>query len=200
VHHIAPAWLKFYTEILVFINQIQKPTKSNIYKPNSINLKIKRKMKKILYLMLLVLMIIAACQPKTKTVNLRADADTIRNLENQWTTAIQNDDKEKMLSFPSLDAIYMIPDQPSVIGLQNIRKFVESDIADTLWIRKSFKTKIDTIEVAASRELAYVRGINQYDLKTSKGLVNVQEKWVDIWKKTDGQWKDIVCIRNTSKK
>jgi ketosteroid isomerase-like protein len=157
-------------------------------------------MKKIFYLMLLAVMIIAACQPKTKTVNLRAEADTIRSLEAQWSVALQNSDKEKIMSLYSSDAVSMSQNEPVVVGLQNIKKHIDSEFADTTVMWKTYSYKIDTIEVSASGDLAYVRGTDRMSTKTPKGLTDEVGKWIDIWKKTDGKWKDIVSIWNSDKK
>jgi ketosteroid isomerase-like protein len=157
-------------------------------------------MKKIFYLMLLDVLFIIACQPNTKTVNVRAEADAIRNLERQWSVAFQNADKEKCLSFFSTDAVEMSQNEPIVVGLQNIRKLAESHFADTSVIWKTYSYKIDTIEVSSSGDLAYVRGTDRISTKTPKGLVDELSKWIDIWKKIDGQWKIILSIGNSDKK
>jgi ketosteroid isomerase-like protein len=157
-------------------------------------------MKKIFYLILLAVMIIAACQPRTKSVNLRADADTIRSFENQSFVAIQNSDKDKVMSFFSTNVVVMGPNEPMIVGLDNIRKDFESQFKDTTLLWKTFNFKIDTIEVSSSGDLAYARGTQHLSIKTSKGIVDDPEKFVDIFKKDDGQWKVMITIWNNDQK
>lgn len=157
-------------------------------------------MKKVWYVIFLVAMLLSACQPKTKAPNLKAEADTLYTLENQWAIADQNMDKEKSLSFLAPNAVVMPQDALAVTGTVNLRKMVDAEFADTTAIWKTFTIRIDTIEVTTSGDLAYVRGSDQMKLKTPKGLANVTGKWVDIWKKTNGKWLAIVSIFNNDKK
>jgi len=134
--------------------------------------------------------------PKVDTV---AEAEAIRNIEDQWTVALQKSDTDKIISFFTTDAVTMKPNTPIFIGLQAIRKERESSFTDTTLLYKTYSSKIDTIEVSASGDLAYVRGTDRITTKTSNGLVYDSGKWIDIWKKDDGQWKVVVNIWNSDK-
>jgi ketosteroid isomerase-like protein len=91
----------------------------------------------------------------------------------------------------------MKPNTPISIGLQAIRKERESSFTDTTMLYKTYSSKIDTIEVSASGDLAYVRGTDRITTKTPNGLVDDMGKWVDIWKKINGEWKVVVNIWNS---
>jgi ketosteroid isomerase-like protein len=132
--------------------------------------------------------------PKVDTL---AEANAIRNLEDQWTVALQKSDTDKIISFFNTDAVAMKPNTPISIGLQAIRKERETSFTDTTMLYKTYSSKIDTIEVSASGDLAYVRGTDRITTKTPNGLVDDMGKWVDIWKKINGEWKVVVNIWNS---
>jgi uncharacterized protein (TIGR02246 family) len=131
-------------------------------------------------------------------VDTLAEAEAIRNLENQWTVALQNKDINKVMSIYSSEGVVMKPNNAIYAGLQGIREQVESDFADTAMLWNTTSTTIDIIEVSASGDLAYARGINRGKMKTQAGFVENADKWIDIYKKTDGQWKCIVSIWNSN--
>jgi len=133
--------------------------------------------------------------PKVDTV---AEVEAIRNIENQWTVALQNKDIDKIISFYSPEGVVMKPNNSVYVGLQSIRTQVESGFADTTMLWNTTSTTIDIIEVSASGDIAYARGINRGKMKTLTGIVEISDKWIDIYKKIDGQWKCIVGIWNSN--
>ena len=155
-------------------------------------------MKKIFYFPLVAVMMITACEPKTKTasVDTRADADSIRMLEEQWSDAIKASDVDKIVSFYAPGAVTMSANMPISVGLEAIRKTEEASFSDTTSIFKTYSSTLDTIEVSASGDLAYARGMDRVNQNTTKGSAEEVGKWVDIWKKVDGKWKVVVSIWN----
>jgi ketosteroid isomerase-like protein len=155
-------------------------------------------MKRIFYLLIIAVVIIAACKPTTKSVPIdtAAEAKVIRNLEEQWTSALQTKDIDKIMSFFSTDAVMMEPGMPGIVGTQAIRK---TQFADTTILWNTYSGNIDIIEVSASGDLAYARGTDRVSLKKPEGLIEDVGKWVDVWKKIDGEWKCIVNIWNIDK-
>ena len=152
-------------------------------------------MKKIAILFCACIILIGCTRaPKVDTL---AEANAIRNLEDQWTVALQKSDTDKIISFFNTDAVAMKPNTPISIGLQAIRKERESSFTDTTMLYRTYSSKIDTIEVSASGDLAYVRGTDRITTKTPNGLVDDMGKWVDIWKKINGEWKVVVNIWNS---
>lgn len=151
-------------------------------------------MKKI-PLIFLTCVLLSECTNKPR-VDLTKDAEAIRNLENQYTVAIRNKDVDKILTLFSLDGVMMQPAKTIIIGAQDIRKKYESDFADTSYVLNTFSGAIDLIDVSVSGDLAYVRGNNRYNIKTATGIVERTEKWIDVWKKIDGQWKCVAGIWN----
>ena len=141
--------------------------------------------------------ILVGCN-STPKVDMVAETKAIRSIENQWTVALQNKDIEKVISIYSPEGVVMKPNNSNNVGLQSIRKQVESDFADTTILWNATSTTIDNIEVSASGDIAYARGINRSKMKTLTGIVEISYKWIDIYKKVDGQWKCIVGIWNSN--
>ena len=153
-------------------------------------------MKKIAVLFCICIALIGCTRnPKVDTV---AEAEAIRSIENQWTVALQNKDIDKILSFASSEAVVMEPNSVIYVGLQASRKQLEKIFADTTILWNTTSSAIDITEVSASGDLAYVRGINRSKIKSQTGLGENSDKWIDIWKKTDGKWKNIVQIWNSN--
>jgi ketosteroid isomerase-like protein len=153
-------------------------------------------MKKIVVLFCVFIAFIECTRnPKVDTV---AEAEAIRSIENQWTVALQNKDIDKILSFASSEAVVMEPNSVIYVGLQASRKQLEKMFADTTILWNTTSSAIDIMEVSASGDLAYVRGINRSKIKTQTGFGENSDKWIDIWKKTDGKWKNIVQIWNSN--
>ena len=156
-------------------------------------------MKKTLYVMLAAVMIITACQPKTASVDIKAEADAIRKLENQWIIINQTKNLDKNMGFYSSDAVFMMPNEPIYIGIETIRKKVESMFADSTSLWESYTWTSDKIEVSSSGDLAYVRGTSRTSIKTPSGLGEDVGKGIDIWKKENGEWKCVLSIWNSDK-
>jgi ketosteroid isomerase-like protein len=156
-------------------------------------------MKKIAFLSLAAVIILAACQPKPAAVDLKAEAEAIRNIEDQWLAANKTKDISKVLSIFASDAVVMEKNMPIVVGIDAIQKSWEKWFADTTFIHNSLTGTTDNIEVSASGDLGYARGTNHYSIKTKDGIIEIDDKYVDIFKKTGGEWKCIVGIWNSDK-
>ena len=156
-------------------------------------------MKKISFLTLVAAIFLAACQPKPAAVDINAEAQAIRNLEDQWTIASREKNLEKIVSLFAPDGIVMEANRPIAAGTEAIRKIQESLLSDTTILWENFKVTIDFVEVASSGDLGYTRGTYTQNLKMPKETVESVGKWIDIWKKINGEWKCIVAISNSDK-
>jgi ketosteroid isomerase-like protein len=134
---------------------------------------------------------------RTPKVDTTAEANAIRDLENQWIAANKSKDFDKVLTFFSNEAILIEPNTPICEGLQSIKEILGSMATDTTFLWETYSATIDKIEVAASGDLAYVRGITRMNIKTPDGLTEYTARWVEIWKKIDGQWKNVLAIANS---
>ncbi|MBG0858669.1 MAG: nuclear transport factor 2 family protein [Bacteroidales bacterium] len=155
-------------------------------------------MKKIFYLTLLATIMITACQPKTVSIDLKAEADSIRSIEDQWTIALKEKNTDKIMSFYATDGVSMRPNKPILIGFEAIREAQVSIFADTTLLWDTYSGTVDTVEVSDSGDLAYTRGNDRISRKTPNGPVEEAGKWLDVWKKIDGEWKCIVSAGNSN--
>lgn len=153
---------------------------------------------KNIILLFCVLILLPGCNTEPKA-DKSVEADLIRSIEDQWTEAIKEVDVDKIIGFFATEAVSMPDGKPIIIGLQSIRSKIESQFADTTILFDTYSATIDTIEVSASGDLAYSRGHDEIFIKTKDTLVNVPGKWIDIYKKINGQWKVIVSIGNSDK-
>jgi ketosteroid isomerase-like protein len=143
-----------------------------------------------------VYIILTACN-QSPVVDIRTEAEAINKIEDQWTAAIKVKDIDRILSIFATEAVVMNANTPACFGLQSIRKSLESWFSDATIYHNTSTSAIDTIEVSASGELAYVRGNSQLSISTPKGIVEEKDKWITIYRKINGEWKAIVDIWNS---
>lgn len=141
------------------------------------------------------LLMLAGCTPQSKA-DLTAEEKLLRNLEEQWAVAYQNQDLEKIFINVATDVVQLVPDNPPVIGIENYSKRAEAVVADTAYLWDTYTLIIEGVEVSSAADLAYVWGTDLLKKKTPGGIVDDAVKWVDIWKKTDGNWKLVVNTWN----
>ena len=151
-------------------------------------------MKKTFYAMLVAVILITACQSKTQTVS--DDINAIRNIEDQWMAANKAKDINKVISIFAPDAVTLEPNKPITIGIEAIKKSWELWFSDTTYLHNAITYTIDNIEVSTSGDLGYARGSTHYSIKTPNGPAKYDDKFVDVYKKFDGEWKCIVSIWN----
>lgn len=142
--------------------------------------------------------ILSGCNAGTET-DIQAEKETLRNLEDQWTEGFKTRDADKILGLYAADAVSMSSEKPTLTGIQEIRKHIESMLSDTALVIDTYKYAIDVMEISASGDLAYVRGHDEVTMKTKEGTVQDKGRYIDIWKKIDGKWKIITMISNKGK-
>lgn len=135
----------------------------------------------------------------TPAVDIQSEKDVIQNNEDQWTVALQTRDAEKILGYYATEAVSMRPNQPIYLGLSAIRNGIESMLSDTTLLYNTYTGKVDAIEISVAGDMAYSYGHDEIMVKTKDGLVKDEGKWVDVWKKLDGQWKVMVSCGNSNK-
>jgi len=150
-----------------------------------------------LAVLLFVCISLIGCNTAPK-VDILAETDAIRILEDQWTAALQSSDAEKIISFYAADAVSMSSNKPIITGLEAIANKIRSDLADTTFNFNTYKGTVDAVEISTAGDLAYARGHDEISMKTKDGIVKEEGKWVDIWKKIDGQWKVVVSIGSSN--
>jgi len=142
--------------------------------------------------------ILSGCTVGPK-MDIQAEKDAIRNLEDQWSVGFMSNDADKILNLYSADAVSMSSEKPTLTGIQAIRESIESMLSDTTLLFNTYKYSIDVVEISTSGDLAYVRGNDEITMKTKDGTVQDKGRYIDIWKKFDGEWKIITMISNRGK-
>ena len=140
--------------------------------------------------------VLAGCN-RTPVIDIRAETQTINNIEDLWTAAIVAKDIDKIMDIFAPEAVIMNANVPACSGFQAIRESQESWFADTTILHDTFESAVDTIEVSASGDLAYVRGNSRLSISTPNGIVEETDKWMTIYRKINGEWKAIVDIWNS---
>lgn len=142
--------------------------------------------------------ILIGCNSSPK-VDIVAEAEAIRSIEDQWVAANKVKDINKVISIFASDAVTLEPNKPITIGTEAIKKSWELWFSDTTYLHNTITGTTDNIEISASGDLGYARGTTHYSIKIPNGTVKYDDKFVDIYKKIDGEWKCIVGIWNTDK-
>lgn len=137
------------------------------------------------------------CNPAPK-LDIQGEKDAILGYEDLWTGALKTKEVEKIMGFYAPEAVSMRSNLPIYTGLNAIRSSIEAMFADTTLIFNTYTGKVDVIEVSVSGDMAYAYGHDEIMVKTKDGLVKDEGKWVDVWKKIDGQWKVVVSCGNSS--
>lgn len=128
-------------------------------------------------------------------VDIRAEANAIRELDRLWLAAEVAQDAAAASSFFASDAIEMPANGPSVVGKKAIQAWY-AEWLGTPDMSVSFSPEV--IEVAASGDMAYDRGAYRFATGGAQGHIEDVGKYLTIWKKIDGEWKVIVDTANSN--
>ena len=145
-------------------------------------------------IILIALFLLQACQEKK--IDQQAESDNLMALSREWAQAAKDRDVDKTVSFWADDAVIMSPDEPSMKGIEAIRKMVDESMQlpgfEVFW-------EPTEAHVSASGDMGYVIVKNYFTLPvdTLGNTKTITNKGVEIWKKQeDGQWKNVVDIYN----
>jgi len=125
-------------------------------------------------------------------VDVEADVEALKKIEEEWGAAFASGDVEKFLSFYTDDAVNIQFNEPPLIGKEANRGILQQ-------LFDQFTMEVDgTLEdVQVSCDLAFTRGTNT-GVRTPKAggeSIKFKTNWVTIYRKqSDGTWK---CICNT---
>lgn len=132
----------------------------------------------------------AACST-SPTVDTKAEENTIRDLDVQWSKAASSRDLNATVSYYADDASVLPPNGPIATTKDAIRttwtSLVGPPDVTTSW-------EATKVEVARSGDLAYAIGTYKIDMKPAPD----KGKFVEVWKKqADGKWKCVADIFNS---
>lgn len=140
--------------------------------------------------------VLTACN-HMPVIDIHTEAEAIRIIHDKWEDAIKTKDVDKYMSSFAPGAVEMNANAPACVGLPSIRKSLETWFSDTTNFLDTFKSTIDTLEISSVGDMAYIRGHQKLNIGTAKGVVEVTDKWVTIFRKINGEWKAIVDIWNS---
>jgi uncharacterized protein (TIGR02246 family) len=126
---------------------------------------------------------LGACAPAT--VNQATDAQTIRNLGNDWQRAIAARDVEKIVALHAPDAISMASNSPAASGSAAIRAtyagLVNLPGLSLSWV----PTRIDVVSPTVANEI----GTYTMSFDGPQGRINDRGNYATVWHKIDGRWR-----------
>jgi uncharacterized protein (TIGR02246 family) len=134
-----------------------------------------------------------ACTPKTVTPpdTRQADIKAVKDLEAAWVKDAATKDVDKFLSYYSDDAAVLMPNEPAIVGIDNIKAALRLMLSD-----KNFALTFQSTRAEASRGGDFVYTIGNYSQTMSgpKGKKPITEKgkFLTVFKKqADGSWKAV---------
>jgi len=143
----------------------------------------------------LLLFTVFSCAQQEKKPSAEEDIAAINELYNQYCIHVNAGDLANFLSLWADNAIRMEPDQPSVIGKENITKYFEPSFE---LFSVNVKVYGDT-EIQVSGDMAFSRGTYTLSLTPKEGgaTTTFDGKWLDIDKRQpDGSWKIYIDMVN----
>jgi uncharacterized protein (TIGR02246 family) len=141
------------------------------------------------------LMIFPSCQ--TTQVDIQAEKDAIQNLTKIWNESIKNKNVDAMRDLMAEDVVFLIDDIPIIEGWEALRQAQSSWYADTSIDFSTYRSEIVDSRISEAGDLAIFLGIEVYMQLTPEGIKDRRSKFLDIWEKTDGQWKVIMVASNS---
>ena len=136
---------------------------------------------------------VISCQKQ----DTEADIAAINELNEQYSIHVNAGDLENFLSLWEDNAIRMEPDNPSVIGIDNIRKSLEV-IFEIYSVNLAIGAET---ELQVANDMAFGRGTYTMSLTPKEGgsTTHFDGKWIDIFKRqADGSWKIYINIFNNN--
>lgn len=146
-----------------------------------------------------------SCNPAEteKTTGLNTDSSAVvvkadpaqlkeemQALETAWANADNARDVDALAAFYADDAISMVQNQPSLVGMAAIRKDIEASMAKRA---KGTTIAYDVMDAYGAGD--YATEVGKVTRKDSTGKVGYTGKYMAIWEKRNGKW---LCIRDIS--
>ncbi len=122
-------------------------------------------------------------------IDIKAEKKLLSHLESELFEAVVEKDIEKAASYLDEGAEWMPANAPSVKGRDKIRTRLEESFKNQPFNWKPYSIKVSDPVISASGDLAVV----QHDAKKP-----MEFKWVNVWKKVNGEWKCAIIIDNIS--
>ncbi len=134
-----------------------------------------------------------ACEPMAPNAPDHA-VDRIRAADASWLAAAARRDLDGMMGIYAPDAQELLPDMPALVGRDTIRAFYRGLIEQLPRFAHEFT--LDDITVAASGDLAVVRGSYRFTPDTLEPHHGRVGKYVGVWRYRDDAWRLCINISN----
>lgn len=106
----------------------------------------------------------------------------------EWAKALNARDAAKLMTFYADDSVIMPPNEPIIKGRQNVEGWINNLIGTDL-----SNVQLTPLETSTSGDFGYVAGT--YSLTVGADVD--RGKYVEVWKRTGGQWKIAYEIYNS---
>ena len=143
---------------------------------------------------MLAVLFLLSCVPGH--VDTRAEARAVRDLSQRWLAAEVAKDVPKIVEFYAEDAVEWPSNTPPIRGRDAIRKWYESWLLPE-GIGMTFAT--DSVDVAASGDLALERGTYRFTQHSPRGSTEDVGKYVTLWKRVGRDWKVALDMANSDR-
>jgi uncharacterized protein (TIGR02246 family) len=122
-------------------------------------------------------------------VSAQAPASPLLELSRQYLAAAKAGDASKVASFYAKDAVVMPPNAPPIQG----RRAIQQDHERLFKESPPFELTATPLASETSGDLGYIRG--EYAVRR-QGTPEARGKYVEVWKRINGEWKIICDINN----
>jgi uncharacterized protein (TIGR02246 family) len=122
----------------------------------------------------------------------QSPAPQLLELSKQYQAAVKARDAGKIAAFYAEDAVLMPPDSPPVKG----RKAIQQDHQKMFTESPGAELTITPLASEASGDLGYIQGEFLY----RDGTEQVRGKYVEVWKRLNGQWRILYDIFNSNQR
>jgi ketosteroid isomerase-like protein len=141
-----------------------------------------------------LMMLASGCKQPTADTRA-ADAQTIRDLDAQWSKTAAAHDVDGTVAYYSDDASVLPPNAPIATNKEAIRAGWAASVGPGV----DFSFQSNKVEVASSGDMAYDVGTYAVSMKDAQGNpVTDRGKYVAVWKKQpDGKWKAVADTWNS---
>ena len=136
----------------------------------------------------------AACGGGKPSVNLQAEGEKIRALDEKWVKAAADKNLEKAIGVYAADAVFMAPNEPIKSG-QELRKAWD-DMLKLPNVALSFTPT--SINLSDDGTVAYDVGTYQFAFDDPKaGHIQDHGKYLVVWRRNDSDWKVVADMFNS---
>jgi len=133
-----------------------------------------------------IALLCAACGGGKPSVNLQAEGEKVRALDEKWVKAIADKNLDKVMSVYGADAVFLQPNQPIKSGPE--LKKAWDDLLKAPGLALSFTPT--SINLSDDGSLAYDIGSYQFAIDDPKaGHIQDHGKYLVVWRRNEGDWR-----------